>query len=200
MRLTRAGIWLAPMRRKLVLLKLSSKRVPPIESVSEQDFYLNGMTAIVMGDVNAENTLRVCSPPTTSRCSCNVHVDSSPIEVQRADALYDFSQIPPNAGKSGSTLSRKCWGGRQDVTSGTLGFLFERRVSLMLTTVLIAAVGVHRTLLQHLLVGGRSPFLFGENVRQPRRVSHSSRHFASMQTVPSERGSVRRASACQRAC
>ena len=35
----------------------------------------------------------------------DVHVDSSPIEVQRADALYDFLQMPTDAGKSGSTLA-----------------------------------------------------------------------------------------------
>ena len=39
---------------------------------------------------------------------CNlsdVHVDPSPIEVQRADALQDFHQMPTNAGKSCSTLA-----------------------------------------------------------------------------------------------
>ena len=35
----------------------------------------------------------------------NVHLDSSPIEVQRADALCDFLQMPTNARKSSSTLS-----------------------------------------------------------------------------------------------
>ena len=54
-----------------------------------------------------------------------VHVDSLPIEVQRADALYDFLHMP--------TL---------DGVSGTLGFPLERRVSLMLVTMLISAVGV----------------------------------------------------------
>ena len=37
--------------------------------------------------------------------SSDVHVASSPIEVQRADALYDFLQMPTNAGKPGSTLA-----------------------------------------------------------------------------------------------
>ena len=34
----------------------------------------------------------------------DVHADSSSIEVQRADALYGFLQMPTNAQKSGSTL------------------------------------------------------------------------------------------------
>ena len=33
------------------------------------------------------------------------HVDSTPIQKQRADALYDFLQMPTNVGKSGSTLA-----------------------------------------------------------------------------------------------
>ena len=40
----------------------------------------------------------------------SVHPVSSLIEVQRADALYDFLQIPTNAGKSGSTHSGELWG------------------------------------------------------------------------------------------
>ena len=59
----------------------------------------------------------------------DVHVDSLPIEVQRADALYDFLQMP-NAGKSGSTLAGEFQGGRLDGVSGTLGFPLTRRVSL----------------------------------------------------------------------
>ena len=35
----------------------------------------------------------------------DVHVDSTPIQVQRADPLYDFLQMPTNVGKSGSTLT-----------------------------------------------------------------------------------------------
>ena len=75
----------------------------------------------------------------------NVHVDSSPIEVQRADALCDFLQMPTNAGKSGSTLAGEFWRGHLHGVSGTLGFPLERRVSLMLITILVAATGVNRT-------------------------------------------------------
>ena len=35
----------------------------------------------------------------------DVHVASLPIEVRRADALYDFFQMPTNAGKSGRESS-----------------------------------------------------------------------------------------------
>ena len=80
----------------------------------------------------------------------DVHLDSSPIEVQRADALYDFLQMRTSAGKSGTTLFGELWGGRLDGVSGTLGFLLERRVSLMLVTMLISAVGVNRSLLRRL--------------------------------------------------
>ena len=44
----------------------------------------------------------------------DVYVDSSLIEVQCADALYDFLELPTNAGKSGSTLSGEFWRGRLD--------------------------------------------------------------------------------------
>ena len=63
------------------------------------------------------------------------------------------SKCPANAGKSGSTLSADFWGGRLDGVSGTLGFPQERRVSLMLVTMLIAAVSVNRTLLRRYLGG-----------------------------------------------
>ena len=39
----------------------------------------------------------------------DVHVESSPIDMQRADALYDSLQMPTNLGKSGSALSRELW-------------------------------------------------------------------------------------------
>ena len=91
-----------------------------------------------------------------------MHVDSSTIEVQRVNALYDFFQMPPNAGMSGSTLAGEFWGGRLDGVSGTIGFPLERRVSLVLSTVLVAAVGANRTLLQRPWEGGHSPLLFCE--------------------------------------
>ena len=125
-----------------------------------------GMSASVMG-CQCGIHARVCAPPTTSRSPCNdpfprtrtigdvhiddfvnlsilhfsgVHVDSSPIEVQRADAMYGFLEMPTNAGKPGGTLSGE-FSGRLDGISGTLGFPLESRVSLML----------NRTLLQRIL-------------------------------------------------
>ena len=76
--------------------------------------------------------------------------------------------------------SRECLGGRLDGISGTLGFPLEPRVSLMLTTMLIAAVGVSRTLFQRLLGGWSFALAFRREV---------SCSFSSMQTVP--RNSVR---------
>ena len=58
--------------------------------------------------------------------------------------------MPTNAGKSGSPLSGEFWRGRLDDISGTLGFPLERQVSPTLLTMLIAALGVNRTLLQRL--------------------------------------------------
>ena len=81
----------------------------------------------------------------------DVQVVSSPIEVQRADALYELLQMPANAGKPGSTNAGEFWRGRLDGVSGTLGFHLERRVSRMIVTVLVAAVGASPTLLQRLL-------------------------------------------------
>ena len=40
----------------------------------------------------------------------DVHVDSSPIGMQRTAALYEFFQMRTHAGKSGSTLSGEAWG------------------------------------------------------------------------------------------
>ena len=74
----------------------------------------------------------------------DAHTDSWPIEVQRADGLYDFLQMLQNAGNSGSTLAGVFWGGRVDGVSGTLGFPLARRVSLMLISMLVAAMGVNR--------------------------------------------------------
>ena len=55
-------------------------------------------------------------------------------------------------------------GGRLDGMSGTLGFPLERRVSRMLTTMLTAAVGVNRTLLQRLLGGWAFALTFRREV------------------------------------
>ena len=154
-----------------------------------------GMTAIVMGDVNAVHTLDCAhrrqllaaralherSPlikgfpfPRTKiiwhvsvddlvilsvvQCS-DVQRNSSPIDVQRADVLHDFLQMPTNACKSGSTLSGEFWGGRLDGVSGTLRFPFERRVLLVLVTMLNSAMGVNWTLLRR---GVLSPSLSDE--------------------------------------
>ena len=62
----------------------------------------------------------------------------------------------PNAHKCGQVRQHTLGiilGGRLECISGTLGFPLERRVSLMLITMLVAAVGVNRTLLQRLLGG-----------------------------------------------
>ena len=111
-----------------------------------------------IGDVHIDDQACILSVLQFS----SVHPVSSPIEVQRADALYDFLQIPTNAGKSGSTHSGELWGGRLDGVAGTLGFPLERRVSLMLVTMLMAAMGVNRTPTRRLLGGWRLPSRFDE--------------------------------------
>ena len=83
----------------------------------------------------------------------DVQVDSSPIKVRRADALYDFLQMPTNAGKSGSTLTGEFWGGHLDGVAGTHSIPLERRVSLMLVAMLVAGTWADRTFLQRLLGG-----------------------------------------------
>ena len=170
------------------------------ESVSELDHCQIGMTAIVMGDVNAVYTLgrahrrqllaaralsersllvRGLSFPRTKTigdvyiddlviCSIlqfsDAHVDSSPTEVQRADDLYDFLQKPTHVGMSGGTLSGEFWEGRLDGVSGALGFPLERRVSLMLVTMLLSAMDVNRTLLRRLLRGWAFALTFRHEV------------------------------------
>ena len=51
----------------------------------------------------------------------------------------------------GSALAGEFWGGHLDGVEGSLGFPLQRRVSLMLITLLIAATGANRTVLQRLL-------------------------------------------------
>ena len=120
------------------------------------------MTAIVIGDVNAV-ILSVLQ-------FSDVHAASLPIEVRRADALYDFLQMPTNAGKSGSTLTEKFWGGHLDGVAGTLGFTLERRVSLVLITGLVTAKGANRTFLQRLLGGWAFALAFrAKSICLPRR-------------------------------
>ena len=105
----------------------------------------------------------------------NVHLDSSPIEVQRADVLYDFLQMPTNAGKSGSECTLGSILGRTvDGVSGTLGFPLERRVSLVPVTMLISAVGVNRTLLRRLLGGWAFALAFRREVFASLDVSNTA--------------------------
>ena len=88
-----------------------------------------------------------------------------------------FLHMPTNAGKSGSTLAGEFWGGRLDGVAG------------MPITMLLAAVGAHRTLLQPLLGVGIRPRFPIRRIREPRRVLHCSHHFASQQTM-SVKGAV----------
>ena len=79
-----------------------------------------------------------------------------------------------HAGKSSSTLSGRVLGGRLDGTSGTLEFPLECRVSLMLTTMLVAAVGVNRTLLRRLVGGWAFALAFRRKVFASLDVSHTA--------------------------
>ena len=116
--MTKTGIWLVPMRSKVGLRKISSKRVPPsnaslsttaprsagprsswempmlctrssvqllaARAPSERSSLLRGFPfpgTRTMGDENIDDLVT----PSVSHFS-DVHVDSSPIEVQRADA------------------------------------------------------------------------------------------------------------------
>ena len=142
----------------LIRMKLKSsvsrgllKACTSVEAVFESDYCQIGMTAIVMGDVNAAYTLecahrrQVLAARAVHERSLlisglpfpaheddwrrvfiddlvilsvlhfsDVHLASSPIEVQRAEALCDFFQMLTNAGKSGSTLSGEFWRGSLD--------------------------------------------------------------------------------------
>ena len=68
--------------------------------------------------------------------------------------------MPTNAGKSVSAHSGEFWGGPLDAVSGALGFPLERWVSLMLITMLIAAMGANRALLRRLLGGSAFALAF----------------------------------------
>ena len=61
--------------------------------------------------------------------------------------------MPTNAGKSGSTVSGELSGGRLAGVSRSLGPTFESRISFMLVTMLVAAVGLSRMFLRRLLIG-----------------------------------------------
>ena len=60
------------------------------------------------------------------------------------------------------------------VVKATLRFPLERLVSLMLLTMLISAVGVNRTLLQHFLGGWASALAFRREVFASLDVSHTA--------------------------
>ena len=79
--------------------------------------------------------------------------------------------------------SRESFRGRLDGVSGTLGFPLERRVSLTLTTMMVAAVGVHRTLLHRLLGGCAFALAFQREVFASFDVSYS----AAVTLLPSRR-------------
>ena len=80
--------------------------------------------------------------------------DTVQITIRDTKDCFYLCEVPPsgltNAGKSGSTLTEEFWEGHLDGVAGTPGFPLERRVSLMLVTVLISAMGVNRTLLRRL--------------------------------------------------
>ena len=111
---------------------------------------------------------------------------SLPIEARRADALWDFLLMPTNAGKSGNTLTGEFWGHLNGV-AGTLGFPLWRRVSLMLITMLVAATGAHRTLLQRLIGGWAFALAFRREALACLDVAHS----AAASLAPSRRCRVR---------
>ena len=94
----------------------------------------------------------------------DVHVDSSPIEVQRADAVFDFLQMPTNAGNSSSTLTKEFWRGRLVAFQAHSGSLLTAEFrSCSCKSAALAApprrVGIH-------------PRLSARGVRQSRRVLH----------------------------
>ena len=94
--------------------------------------------------------------------------------MQRADAFYDFLQMPTNAGKSGGTLPGEFWRVRLDGVSGTLGFPLTLRLSLMLISMLVAAMGVNRMLLQRLLGGWALALAFRREVFASLDVSYTA--------------------------
>ena len=123
------------------------------------------------------------SIPSLNQITARLGMTAVVMGVQQATALCDFFQMPANAGKSGSTLSGEFWGGQLDGVSGTLGFFLERRVSLMLVTMLIFAVGVHRTLSRCLLGG----WAFGLASRREALASLDVSHTAATSLLPSRR-------------
>ena len=108
----------------------------------------------------------------------DVHVKSLPVEVQRADALYDLPKMRHKQARK-TAHSRESFGrGGSPGISRTLGFHLERRVSLMLSTVLIAAMGVNRTLLRRFMeVWAIALAVRREVFRQLRRVQCCSCNF-----------------------
>ena len=143
----------------------------------------------------AQRRLEMCTLLTLSfSVFCNFQTCMSihrPSKCSEPMLCMNFLQMPTNAGKSGSTLSGEIWGGRLDGVSGTLGFSLERRVSLMLVTMLTSAVGVNRTLLRRLLGGWAfRPRFPTRSIHQPRSVPHCSRDSGSKQTMSIERGSA----------
>ena len=115
----------------------------------------------------------------------DVHVDSSPIEVH---ARRYCVPLPPHAFECGSSLGRAGSGVvALDGLASTLGDPLERRVSFMLTTMLVAAVGGNRTLLQRFLGGWAVALAFRRETFASLGVFHTA-----------AAGFIRRASPCHK--
>ena len=99
--------------------------------------------------------------------------------------MYDFLQMPTNAGKSGKAAHSWENSGedRSTAFSGTLGSPLERHVSLMLVTILISAMGVNRTFLRRLLGG----WAFALAFRREASASPYVSHIAATSLPPSRR-------------
>ena len=109
----------------------------------------------------------------------DVHIESLPFEVQRADALYT------NAGKSGSALAGEFWRGHLDGVAGTLGFPHHDACRFYMGK---------SDALPRLLGGWAFALALGRSMCLPRHEPHCNRDSGSNQTKLSERSSDRRAS------
>ena len=192
------------------------KTCASFEPVSEQDYCQIGMTAIVMGDVNAVCTLEcahrrqlLAARALNERSRLTRSGDSSS-RAQRRLEMYTlmtlsfsvlcncrsaacrcFVRLPPNANECGQV-----W---QYTRGGVLGRTPRRRCkhSRILLERLERRVSLMLITMPPRRVFIRPRFR-ARSIRLPRRGLHCSRDSGSKQTMSSEWGSVRRATLCHR--
>ena len=89
--------------------------------------------SVCIGDVYFNDLVLICLTDFSLKTS---------ERTQAADEVHQGVEMPVSESKSGECTAHDVWGGEFDGVRGTLGFSLGRRVSLMLTAVVGAVIGL----------------------------------------------------------